>query len=102
MTFTALRAFGLPAALFALVLGAGCASTPTDDSGKLAQDAMNRADEANRAALDAVALARSAKEEAAAARAAAEAARRAAEEARAAAMQTNEKIDRAFKKSVQK
>lgn len=102
MNFTALRAFGLPAALFALVLGAGCASTPEEPTGNLAQDAMNKANEANRAASDAAALARSAKEEAAAARAAAEAAQRAAEEARAAAMQTNEKIDRAFKKSVQK
>jgi hypothetical protein len=99
MKHTALRVVGLPAALLVLTLGAGCA---TDDAMKAAQDAKSTADQANRTALQASADAKAAKDEAAAARAAAEAAQRSADEAKAAAQMTNEKIDRAFKKAVQK
>lgn len=94
---------GLSAVLFVLALGAGCATTDEVDAAKkLAQEAKVSADQANRTAAEAAATAKEAKDEAAAARAAATAAQRAAEEAKTASQQTGEKIDRAFKKSVQK
>lgn len=99
MTF---RAFALSGALLALLLSGGCATNGDASAMKAALNAQASADEANRTAAQAVTTANEAKNEAAAARAAAEAARRAAEEARAVALQVNEKIDRAFKKSVQK
>jgi hypothetical protein len=90
------RTLGYSAVLFALALSAGCATTgDVDGAKKMAQEAKQAADQANSTAMEA-------KNEAAAAKAAAEAAQRAAEEAKAAAQMTNEKIDRAFKKSVQK
>jgi len=90
------RTLGYSAVLCVLALGAGCATTgDVDEAKKMAQEAKQSADQANRTAMEA-------KNEAAAAKAAAEAAQRAAEEAKAAAQMTNEKIDRAFKKSVQK
>lgn len=90
------RSLGLSAVLVLLALGAGCATTGDVDAAKqMAQQAKDAADQANRTAQEA-------KDEAAAAKAAAEAAQRSAEEAKAAARATNQKIDRAFKKSVQK
>lgn len=97
------RTLGLSAVLFALALGTGCATTGDVDAAKqLAQEAKDSADQANKTAAEAVAAANEAKEEAAAAKAAATAAEKAAQEAKAASQQTGEKIDRAFKKSVQK
>ena len=107
MKHSTLRALGLPVVLSALVLGAGCATRADLDDvrklaqdadadvKKLAQDAKVSADQANRTAAEA-------KEAAAAAKSAAAAAQRAAEEARMVSQQTGEKIDRAFKKAVQK
>ena len=103
MKHNALRVAGLPAALLVLTLGAGCATSGDVDAvKKIADDAKSSADKANRTAAEAAAAAKEAKDEAAAARAAAEAAQRSAEEAKAASQMTNEKIDRAFKKAVQK
>lgn len=97
-----LRSIGLPAALLVLALGAGCATNGDDPATKMAQEAKDAADQANRTAAQAATTAKEAKDEAAAARAAAEAAQRAAEEAKAISQMTNDKIDRAFKKAVQK
>jgi len=96
MKRNALCAFGLPLALSVFVFAAGCATSgDVDEVRLLAQDAKTAADQANRTAADAAASAQEAK-------AAAAAAQRAAEEAKAASLQTNEKIDRAFKKAVEK
>ena len=82
MNRTVNRTVGYTAMLFALALSAGCATTgDVDEAKKMAQEAKQAADQANSTAMEA-------KNEAAAAKAAAE--------------MTNEKIDRAFKKSVQK
>jgi uncharacterized protein HemX len=90
------RMLGYSALLFVLALSAGCATTgDVDAAKKMAEEAKQSADQANRTAQEA-------KDEAAAARAAATAAQQAAEQARTAAQMTNEKIDRAFQKSVQK
>ncbi len=103
MNKIAYRTLGYSAMLFALALSAGCATTGDVDAAKqMAQEAKQAADQANRTAAQAAADAKEAKDEAAAARAAAMSAQRAAEEAKAASQMTNEKIDRAFKKSVQK
>lgn len=103
MKRNALRAFGLPLALSVFVFAAGCATSgDVDEVKKMAQDAKVSADQANRTAADAAANAKAAQEAAASAQAAAAAAQRAAEEAKMASQQTNEKIDRAFKKAVQK
>lgn len=103
MKHSALRAVGLPLVLSVLVLGAGCATSgEVDEVRKLAQDAKTSADQANRTAAEASASAKEARDAAASAQAAAAAAQRAAEEAKAASQQTGEKIDRAFKKAVQK
>jgi len=103
MKNNALRVAGLPAALLILTLGAGCATNGDVDAvRKLAQEAKDSADQANRTAAQAATAAKEAKDEAAAARAAATAAQRSADEAKAASQMTNEKIDRAFKKAVQK
>jgi type IV secretory pathway VirB6-like protein len=98
-----LRTLGLPVVLSVLVLGAGCATSgDVDEVRKLAQDAKAAADQANRTATDASASAKEARDAAASAQAAAAAAQRAAEEAKMASQQTGEKVDRAFKKAVQK
>lgn len=96
MKCSSLRTLGLPLALSVFIFAAGCATSgDVDEVRQLAQDAKTSADQANRTAADAAASAQEAK-------AAAAAAQRAAEEARAASLQTNEKIDRAFKKAVEK
>lgn len=98
-----LRILGLPVVLSVLVLGTSCATSGDVDAvKKMAQDAKASADQANRTAAEAAANAKAAQDAAASAQAAATAAQRAAEEAKMASQQTNEKIDRAFKKSVQK
>lgn len=98
-----LRTLGLSVVLSALVLGAGCATSgEVDEVKKMAQDAKVSADQANRTAAEAAASAKEAKDAAASAQAAAAAAQRAAEEAKTASQQTGEKVDRAFKKAVQK
>ena len=97
------RTLGLSAVLLVLTLGAGCATTgDVDAAKKLAQEAKDSADRANKTAAEAAAAAKEAKDEAAAAKAAATAAQQAAQAAMAASQQTGEKIDRAFKQSVQK
>lgn len=103
MKKSVLRAIGLPVALSVLIFGTSCATSgDVDEVKKMAQDAKVSADQANRTAADAAANAKAAQEAAASAQAAAAAAQRAAEEAKMASQQTNEKIDRAFKKAVQK
>lgn len=103
MKNNALRTLGLPVVLSVLVLGVGCATnSDVDEVRKMAQDAKTSADQANRTAADASASAKEARDAAASAQAAAAAAQRAAEEAKMASQQTGEKVDRAFKKAVQK
>jgi methyl-accepting chemotaxis protein len=103
MKHNALRVAGLPAALLILSLGAGCATSGDVDAvRKLAQEAKDSADQANRTAAQAAATAAEAKDAAISASNAAAAAQQAAQEAKAASQMTNEKIDRAFKKAVQK
>ena len=103
MKHNALRVAGLPAALLILSLGAGCATSGDVDAvRKLAQEAKDSADQANRTAAQAAATATEAKDAALSASNAAAAAQQAAQEAKAASQMTNEKIDRAFKKAVQK
>jgi len=101
MKHNALCVAGLPAALLILTLGAGCA-TGGGDAMKTAQEAKTAADQANRTAAEAMAAAKEAKDAAISASNAAAAAQQSAQEAKAAAQMTNEKIDRAFKKAVQK
>lgn len=97
------RTLGYSAVLIVLALGAGCATSGDVDAvRKMAQEAKDSADQANRTAAEAAAAAKEAKDEAAAAKAAATAAQQAAQAAMTASQQTGEKIDRAFKKSVQK
>ena len=103
MKHNALRVAGLPVALLILSLGAGCATSGDVDAvRKLAEDAKASADKANRTAAEAAATAKEARDAAISASNAAAAAQQAAQEAKAAAQMTNEKIDRAFKKAVQK
>jgi methyl-accepting chemotaxis protein len=103
MKHNALRVAGIPAALLILSLGAGCATSGDVDAvRKLAQEAKDSADQANRTAAQAAATAAEAKDAAISASNAAAAAQQAAQEAKAASQMTNEKIDRAFKKAVQK
>ncbi len=89
MTRPIFRAAGLATVLLALSLTAGCA-TNSDLAAvrKLAQEAKDSADRANRTADEANAAAREARDAAVAARAASE--------------RTGEKVERAFKKAVQK
>lgn len=103
MKSTALRIAGVPAALLMLTLGAGCATSGDVDAvRKLAQEAKDSADQANRTAAQAVATAKEARDAAISASNAAAAAQQSAQEAKAASQMTSEKIDRAFKKAVQK
>jgi hypothetical protein len=103
MKHNALRVAGIPAALLILSLGAGCATSGDVDAvRKLAEDAKASADKANRTATEAAATAKEARDAALSASNAAAAAQQAAQEAKAASQMTNEKIDRAFKKAVQK
>lgn len=89
MTRIFLRATAAGAALLALGLTAGCATNSDVESvRKLAQEAKDSADRANRSAEEANANAREAKE--------------AAQAARASSDRTGEKVERAFKKAVQK
>jgi len=89
MTRTFFRVTAVGAALLALGLTAGCATNSDIESvRKLAQEAKDSADRANRTAEEANANAREAKE--------------AAQAARAASERTGEKVERAFKKSMQK
>ncbi|MHB8743302.1 MAG: Lpp/OprI family alanine-zipper lipoprotein [Sulfuricaulis sp.] len=97
------RTLGLSAVLSALVLGAGCATTGDVEAAKqLAQEAKESADQANQTAAQALQTAKEAKDDAVAAQATADSAQKSAQAATAASQQTGEKIDRAFKKSVQK
>ncbi len=99
----AYRTLGYSALLITIGLSAGCATTGDVDAAKqMAQEAKQAADQANRTATEASATAKQAEAEAAAAKAAAAAAERTAAQAKAESRMTNEKIDRAFKKSVQK
>ncbi len=89
MIRTTLRVTAVAAALLALGLTAGCATNSDIESvRKLAQEAKDSADRANRSAEEANANAREAKE--------------AAQAARASSERTGERVERAFKKSVQK